>query len=228
MCTNGVNTGQLEQMIEQVDDHVKLERRWAHTLGHLAGDAGFATVSEKMHAAQALLDDVRALLGEAKDALEDDAAAASNVTVSLVWGTSMCCGLMRFAVAMPEDLLVRFDRLVARRGLAKNRSEVVRDLVRDALVEEECATPGAEVMGTLTIVFDHHASDLQEKLHAIQHEYFESIVSSMHVHLDEHNCLEVIVLRGETGLVQDIANLILGTKGVKNGRLVVTTTGQYI
>ena len=84
MCTNGVNTGQLEQMIEQVDDHVKLERRWAHTLGHLAGDAGFATVSEKMHAAQALLDDVRALLGEAKDALEDDATAASNVTVNLV------------------------------------------------------------------------------------------------------------------------------------------------
>ena len=61
MCTNGVNTGQFEQMIEQIDDHVKLERRWAHTLGHMAGDAGFATVSEKMHAAQALLDDVRAL-----------------------------------------------------------------------------------------------------------------------------------------------------------------------
>ena len=84
MCTNGINTGQFEQMIEQIDDHVKLERRWAHNLAHQAGDAGFATVSEKMHAAQALLDDVRALLGEAKDALEDDAAAASNVTVNLV------------------------------------------------------------------------------------------------------------------------------------------------
>lgn len=127
-----------------------------------------------------------------------------------------------------EELLVRFDQLVARRGLAKNRSEVVRDLVRDALVEDECSTPGMEVVGTLTIVFDHHASDLQEKLHAIQHDYFESIISSMHVHLDAHHCLEVIVLRGETGLVQDIANLILGTKGVKNGRLVVTTTGQHI
>ena len=136
--------------------------------------------------------------------------------------------LMRFSVAMPEELLVRFDQLVARRGLAKNRSEVVRDLVRDALVEDECSTPGMEVVGTLTIVFDHHASDLQEKLHAIQHDYFESIISSMHVHLDAHHCLEVIVLRGETGLVQDIANLILGTKGVKNGRLVVTTTGQHI
>ena len=136
--------------------------------------------------------------------------------------------LMRFSVAMPEDLLVRFDRLVARRGLAKNRSEVVRDLVRDALVEDDCATPGVEVMGTLTIVFDHHASDLQEKLHAIQHDYCEFIVSSLHVHMDEHVCLEVIVLRGETGLVQDIANLILGTKGVQNGRLVVTSTGHFI
>ena len=138
----------------------------------------------------------------------------------------MANDLMRFSVAMPEDLLIRFDRLVSRRGLAKNRSEVVRDLVRDALVEDECATPGIEVMGTLTIVFDHHASDLQEKLHTIQHDYFANIVSSMHVHVDAHTCLEVIVLRGETGLVQDIANLILGTKGVQNGKLVVTTTGR--
>ena len=84
MCTNGVNTGQFEQMIEQIDDHVKLERRWAHNLAHQAGDAGFATVSEKLHAAQSLLDEVRAALDEAKDALEDDASASSNVTVSLV------------------------------------------------------------------------------------------------------------------------------------------------
>lgn len=84
MCTNGINTGQFEQMIEQIDDHIKLERRWAHNLGHMAGDAGFATVSEKMHTAQAMLDDVRALLDEAKDALEDDAEASANVTVNLV------------------------------------------------------------------------------------------------------------------------------------------------
>ncbi|CVH75511.1 dynein gamma chain protein [Rubneribacter badeniensis] len=84
MCTNGINTGQFEQMIEQIDDHVKLERRWAHNLAHQAGDAGFATVCEKLHAAQALLDEVRAALDEAKDALEDDAAAGANVTVSLV------------------------------------------------------------------------------------------------------------------------------------------------
>lgn len=84
MCTNGVNTGQLELMIEQIDDHVKLERRWAHNLAHNAGDGGFVKVSEKLHAAQALLDDVRALLDEAKDAIEDDADAAGGVTVSLV------------------------------------------------------------------------------------------------------------------------------------------------
>ena len=84
MCTNGINTGQFEQMIDQIDDHIKLERRWAHTLGHAAGDAGFQTVCDKLHEAQALLDDVRAVLSDAKDALEDDAEAANGVTVSLV------------------------------------------------------------------------------------------------------------------------------------------------
>ncbi|MBQ3106861.1 MAG: dynein gamma chain protein [Eggerthellaceae bacterium] len=84
MCTNGVNTGQFEQMIEQIDDHVKLERRWVHNLAHMAGDAGMPTVDDKLHAAQLLLDEVRALLDEAKDALEEDAQAASGVTVSLV------------------------------------------------------------------------------------------------------------------------------------------------
>lgn len=84
MCTNGMNMGQLEQMIDQIDDHIKLERRWAHTLGHTAGDAGFPTVSTKMHAVQTLLDDARALLGEAKDAIEEDAGAANSVSVNLV------------------------------------------------------------------------------------------------------------------------------------------------
>ena len=84
MCTNGVNTGQFEQMIEQIDDHIKVERRWAHTLAHMAEDANFETVGEKLHEAMATLDEVRALLSDAKDALDDDAEAASSVTVSLV------------------------------------------------------------------------------------------------------------------------------------------------
>ena len=138
----------------------------------------------------------------------------------------MAGDLMRFSVAMPEELLIQFDQLVAHRGLAKNRSEVIRDLVREALVEEECALPGREVMGTLTIVYNHHSNDLQHKLHHIQHDFLSNIVSSMHVHLDEHNCMEVIVLRGESSLVNDISNMILGTKGVKNGKLVTTTIGR--
>lgn len=136
--------------------------------------------------------------------------------------------LARFSVAMPEDLLVRFDGFVARRGLAKNRSEVVRDLVREALIAEEAELPGTEVMGTLTIVFNHHSHDVQEKLHHVQHAHYTEVVSTTHVHLDEDNCLEVIILRGEATDVRDIADVILGTKGVKNGGLVVTTTGQMI
>lgn len=84
MCTNGVNTGQFEQMIDQIDDHIKLERRWVHNLGHQASDTGFETVGERLHAAMALLDEVRATLDDAKDALGDDAQSASGVTVNLV------------------------------------------------------------------------------------------------------------------------------------------------
>ncbi len=84
MCTNGINIGQFDQMIEQVDDHIKLERRWAHNLAHQAQDAGFASVGETLHRVQEVLDDARALLADAKDQLEDDAQAASGVQVSLV------------------------------------------------------------------------------------------------------------------------------------------------
>ena len=136
--------------------------------------------------------------------------------------------LTRFSVAMPEGLLMRFDALVAKRGIAKNRSEVIRDLVRDALIQEDTELPGTEVMGTLTIVFDHHASDVQENLHHIQHEHFGLIVSTTHIHIDEDSCLEVIVFRGETTDVRLVANRIIGTKGVKHGGLVITTTKQMM
>lgn len=84
MCTNGINTGQFEQMIEQIDDHVKLERRWAHNLAHQAEDADYKKVGSKLHEAMSLLDDVRALLDDAKDAIEDDVLAAQNISVSAV------------------------------------------------------------------------------------------------------------------------------------------------
>jgi len=134
--------------------------------------------------------------------------------------------LVRFSVAMPESLLMNFDEFVARRGIAKNRSEVVRDLVRDALVRNQAEEVGTDVVGTLTIVYNHHASEVQETLHAIQHSYLGIVVSSMHVHLDEGNCLEVIVLRGESTDVRLVADRIAGTKGVKHSGLVVTIADQ--
>lgn len=136
--------------------------------------------------------------------------------------------LTRFSVAIDDELLSRFDDLVARRGLGVNRSEAVRDLVRDALVEAAWEESDELTVGTVTMVFDHHASDLAEKLDALQHAHHDKIVSSMHVHLDAHNCLEVIVLRGAAGAVSDIADALLGTKGVKHGKLVMSTTGQHL
>lgn len=136
--------------------------------------------------------------------------------------------LVRFGVAMDDELLGRFDALVARRGTAANRSEAVRDLVRDALVDEQAEAPDEEIVGTITMVFDHHANDLAEKLDALQHAHHDKVVSSMHVHLDAHNCLEVIVVRGASGQIRAIAEALLGTKGVKHGKLVTTTAGQHL
>ena len=102
----------------------------------------------------------------------------------------------------------------------------MRDLVRDALVDAEWEGSPGEVVGTVTMVFDHHASDLSDKLDSLQHAHFERIVSSMHVHLDAHNCLEVVIVRGTAAQVRDIADGLLGTKGVKHGKLVMTTRGD--
>lgn len=136
--------------------------------------------------------------------------------------------LARFSVAMDEDLLERFDALVERRGIAANRSEAVRDLVRDALVDAEWESSDETIVGTITMVFDHHASDLSDKLDGLQHAHHDKIVSSMHVHLDAHNCLEVIVVRGTSAQVRAIADALLGTKGVKHGKLVTTTSGRHL
>ena len=136
--------------------------------------------------------------------------------------------LVRFGIAMDSALLKQFDEFVATRGTASNRSEAVRDLVRDALSDDFQGDENAEVVGTVTMVFDHHASDLSEKLDALQHKYFEQIVSTLHVHLDAHNCLEVLVLRGKGVEIRAISDALLGTKGVKHGKLVLTSTGKEL
>jgi CopG family transcriptional regulator, nickel-responsive regulator len=136
--------------------------------------------------------------------------------------------LVRFGVAMDEELLQRFDDLVARRGVGTNRSETIRDLVRDALVDAEWEESAEEIVGTITMVFDHHANDLSERLDTIQHRHHDKVVSTLHVHLDAHNCLEVLVVRGNSDDIRDIADSLLGTKGVKHGKLVTTTTGRHL
>lgn len=136
--------------------------------------------------------------------------------------------LVRFGVAMDRALLKRFDTYVANRGIAANRSEAVRDLVRDALIEDVAESGNNEIVGTITMVFDHHHSDLSDKLDSVQHDHFQEIISTMHVHLDAHNCLEVIALKGRAREVHAIAEALLGTKGVKHGKLVTTTTGKEL
>lgn len=134
--------------------------------------------------------------------------------------------LVRFSVAMPEDLMDALDTYTARRGVAHNRSEAIRDLVRNALVEEEVENPESFIFGTLTMVFNHHSTDLRDKLDNVQHEHVSEIISTVHVHLDEENCLEVVLMRGKSRIIRSIADALLGTKGVMHGKLVVTTTSD--
>ncbi len=129
--------------------------------------------------------------------------------------------LCRFGVSIEEDLLADFDRLVQRKGYA-NRSEAIRALIRNLLldtrVEED---PEAEVIGTLTLVYDHHAGDLSSRLTELQHRFHDSVVSSLHVHFDQQHCLEVLVVRGRSAEVRQIADSLIGTRGVHHGRLII-------
>jgi len=128
--------------------------------------------------------------------------------------------LRRFGVAIEGELLDRFDELMEKRGYT-NRSEAFRDLARAELVKESGQKPGANVVGTVTIVYDHHVRLLSEKLTEMQHQHHKCIVSVLHVHLDHDNCLEVVVLRGKAKDVEQIADSLISTKGVKHGRLIV-------
>lgn len=136
-------------------------------------------------------------------------------------------GLSRIGVAIDTDLLEKFDRLIAQRKYT-NRSEAFRDLIRDELVEEAWESPESQVVGAVTLVYDHHVRLLNEKLTAIQHDHHHVIVSTLHVHLDHDHCLEVLVLRGKSADVRRVADTLISTKGVKHGRLAVTTSGAEL
>ena len=133
--------------------------------------------------------------------------------------------LKRFSISLEEKLLDIFDEHIKTRSYS-NRSEAIRDLIRNALVEEEWATENQETVGTVSLVYDHHTRDLSDKLTEHQHSHHDAIVSAMHVHLDAHHCLEVVVVRGTASKVKRLADELIGTKGVKHGKLVTTTTGE--
>lgn len=132
--------------------------------------------------------------------------------------------LSRIGVAIDSDLLRKFDELIAQKGYT-NRSEAFRDLIRDELVEKQAEKPDAAVVGTVTLVYDHHVRMLGEKLTEIQHEAFHSVLSTLHVHLDHDHCLEVLILKGKSAAVRKLAEVLISTKGVKHGRLTITTSG---
>lgn len=132
--------------------------------------------------------------------------------------------LARIGVAIDSGLLEKFDILIAQRGYT-NRSEAFRDLVREELVRKSWDDGEADVVGTVTLVYDHHVRLLSEKLNALQHDHHQNILSTIHVHLDHDNCLEVLIVKGKGKDVRKIADALISTKGVKHGRLTVTTTG---
>ncbi len=135
-------------------------------------------------------------------------------------------GLVRTGVSLERELLAKFDRAIGRKRY-ENRSEAIRDLIRDHLVGEE-ANRNVEVVGTLTLVYDHHRPNLTEKLVEAQHHAGGKVLAATHVHLDHHNCLEVIIMRGRGGDLRDLANGILSLRGVKHGQLVITSTGRHL
>jgi len=134
--------------------------------------------------------------------------------------------LVRFGVSIEAELLKQFDREIEKKGYT-NRSEAIRDLIRDQIVTQEWASD-QETVGTITIVYDHHTRDLSANLTHLQHSFSGDIKSVLHIHLDHTNCLEVLVVQGKGKLLQEFADQLVSVRGVKHGKLTMTTTGDAI
>ncbi|MDW7772426.1 MAG: nickel-responsive transcriptional regulator NikR [Desulfobulbaceae bacterium] len=131
--------------------------------------------------------------------------------------------LKRFSVSLEEDLLAEFDEYI-RQHRYSNRSEAVRDLIRKSLIKEEWKS-NSNVVGVITLVYDHHRPQLQERVTELQHRFYHIITSSTHVHMDHDNCLEVTIAKGKAAEVQELAQEIIALKGVKDGSLTMSSTG---
>ena len=134
--------------------------------------------------------------------------------------------LKRFSVSLDDKLLAQFDDYIQPRGYS-NRSEAVRDLIRKVLVNEEWEQD-SEVVGVVTLVFNHHQPQLQEKITELQHAYHHQITSTTHVHMDHHNCLEVTIVKGRATLVRELAENLMALRGVKDGNLAMSSTGGHL
>ena len=129
--------------------------------------------------------------------------------------------IVRFGVSIEPDLLKKFDKMIKKEGYS-NRSEAIRDLVRKNLIIQKNKDPDVKAIGTLTMIYDHHSGNLTNKLLDLQHDHHNEILSTTHIHVDHHNCLEVLVLKGKTGNIQKLADNIKALKGIKHGELVIT------
>jgi len=132
-------------------------------------------------------------------------------------------GVERVGVSLDKELLSRFDELISGEGY-ENRSEAIRDLIRRRLSDSKLEDPKAEAVATINIVYDHHSTRLMQKLTGLQHSHLLRTISSLHVHLDEHDCLEIIILRGRVGEIKRVGESILSMKGVKLGNVNLVAT----
>lgn len=135
--------------------------------------------------------------------------------------------LSRIGVAIDSDLLAEFDRELAQCGYS-NRSEAFRDLIRDRLVNKQTTAPDATVVGSITLIYDHHEHGVGEKLTALQHAFHQLVVSTSHAHLDHDSCLEVLLVHGKASEVEKLADRMIGLKGVQHGKLVKTVPAHAL
>jgi CopG family nickel-responsive transcriptional regulator len=129
--------------------------------------------------------------------------------------------ITRFGVSIEPNLIKKFDRMIIKEGYT-NRSEAIRDLIRKSIIKEKNLDSNSEAIGTLTMVYDHHSGQLTNRLLALQHNHHSEILTTTHIHVDNHNCLEILVLKGKTGNIQKLADKIKSLKGIKHGELVLT------
>jgi CopG family nickel-responsive transcriptional regulator len=134
---------------------------------------------------------------------------------------------VRFSVSLDSGLLERFDRLIRERKY-ENRSKAIRDLIRDFLIEREWENLEGQVMGALTLLYSHDARGVMERLMEIQHERCANVISTMHIHLDEHNCMEIVAIKGFPEEVKEISDSLISCRGVKHGKLVMSSAGRGI